>query len=149
MGIENDKVDVLVIGAGASGAAFSWKLAKSGIKVMCLEQGDWINPLTDYSTSDSDWEIHRQTNFNPNPNFRSLNVDYPINDTESPIAPLMYNAVGGSTIHWSAHFPRLKPSDFRVKTLDHVADDWPISYFELEPYFDSVSYTHLTLPTIA
>ena len=136
MDIENNKVDVLVIGAGASGAAFSWKLAKSGIKVMCLEQGGWLDPLTDYSTSNSDWEIHRQTDFNPNPNFRSMKVDYPINDTESPIAPLMYNAVGGSTIHWSAHFPRLKPSDFRVKTLDHVADDWPISYFELEPYFD-------------
>jgi choline dehydrogenase-like flavoprotein len=48
----------------------------------------------------------------------------------------MYNAVGGSTIHWSAHFPRLKPSDFRVKTLDNVADDWPLSYFDLEPYFE-------------
>ena len=55
---------------------------------------------------------------------------------ESPIAPLMYNAVGGSTIHWSAHFPRLKPSDFRVKTLDNIADDWPLSYFDLEPYFN-------------
>ena len=48
----------------------------------------------------------------------------------------MYNAVGGSTIHWSAHFPRFHPSDFRTKTLDGVADDWPLSYEELEPYFD-------------
>ena len=48
----------------------------------------------------------------------------------------MYNAVGGSTIHWSAHFPRMKPSDFKVRTLDGVADDWPISYKDLEPYFD-------------
>ena len=46
MSIESEKVDVLVIGAGASGAAFAWKLAKSGMKVMCLEQGDWINPST-------------------------------------------------------------------------------------------------------
>ena len=51
MDIENNKVDIPVIGAGASGAAFSWKLAKSGIKVMCLEQGDWLDPLADYSTS--------------------------------------------------------------------------------------------------
>ena len=48
----------------------------------------------------------------------------------------MYNAVGGSTIHWSAHFPRFHPSDFRVRTLDGVADDWPIDYATLEPYFD-------------
>ena len=50
--------------------------------------------------------------------------------------PLMYNAVGGSTIHWSAHFPRFHPSDFRVRSLDGVADDWPLDYDELEPYYD-------------
>jgi choline dehydrogenase-like flavoprotein len=63
-------------------------------------------------------------------------VDYPVNDTASPIAPLMYNAVGGSTIHWSAHFPRFRPADFRVRTLDGVADDWPLTYAQLEPFFD-------------
>jgi choline dehydrogenase-like flavoprotein len=48
----------------------------------------------------------------------------------------MFNAVGGSTIHWSAHFPRFHPSDFRVRSLDGVADDWPLTYDEMEPYFD-------------
>lgn len=43
---------------------------------------------------------------------------------------------GGSTIHWSAHFPRFRPSDFRVRTLDGVADDWPLTYAQLEPFFD-------------
>ena len=130
-----DRIDVVVVGAGASGAAFVWRLATSGINVICLEQGGWINPETDYYTSDLDWEIHRQTDFNPNPNYRGLDADYPVNGKDTPIAPLMYNSVGGSTIHWSAHFPRLKPSDFRVKSLDGVADDWPVSYGELEKYF--------------
>ncbi len=48
----------------------------------------------------------------------------------------MFNAVGGSTIHWSAHYPRYHPSDFRVRTLDGVGDDWPLTYDELEPYYD-------------
>lgn len=48
----------------------------------------------------------------------------------------MYNAVGGSTIHWGSHFPRFHPSDFCVKTQDGVADDWPMTYAELEPYYD-------------
>ena len=48
----------------------------------------------------------------------------------------MFNAVGGSTIHWTAHTPRFHPSDFRVRSLDGVADDWPISYADLEPYYD-------------
>ena len=135
MSSENDRVDVLVIGAGASGAAFAWSLAEAGIEVMCLDQGGWLDPAS-YPSTEDDWEIHRQTDFNPDPNFRRLPEDYPVNDSESPIAPLMYNAVGGSTIHWGAHFPRFHPSDFRVKTLDGVADDWPVSYRQLEPFFD-------------
>ena len=46
-----------------------------------------------------------------------------------------FNAVGGSTILYAAHFPRFHPSDFRVQTLDGVADDWPIDYATLEPYY--------------
>jgi choline dehydrogenase-like flavoprotein len=48
----------------------------------------------------------------------------------------MYNAVGGSTIHWGSHFPRFHPSDFCLKTIDGIADDWPLTYKELEPYYD-------------
>ena len=130
-----DTVDVLVIGAGASGAAFSWSLAGAGFDVTCLDQGGWLDP-TQYPTTHDDWEVHWQTDLNPDPNVRRLPQDYPINNDASPIKPLMYNAVGGSTIHWNAHFPRLHPSDFRVRSLDGVADDWPVSYEELEPFFD-------------
>ena len=129
------KVDVLVVGAGASGAAFTWSLARAGINVMCLEQGRWINS-NEYPTTRTDWELSRNKEFAKDPNVRRLPEDYPINSINSPIAPLMYNAVGGSTIHWSAQFPRLKPSDFRVKTFDNVADDWPFTYHDLEKYFD-------------
>ena len=48
----------------------------------------------------------------------------------------MWNGVGGSTIAWAAHFPRLHPSDFRTRSLDGVGDDWPFSYADLEPYYD-------------
>ena len=37
-------IDVLVIGAGASGAAFTWSIAEAGISTICLEQGPEINP---------------------------------------------------------------------------------------------------------
>ena len=48
----------------------------------------------------------------------------------------MWNGVGGSTINWAAHFPRLHPSDFRTHSLDGVGEDWPFGYFDLEPYYD-------------
>ena len=127
--------DVVVVGAGASGAAFTWSLAQAGINVVCLEQGGWVAEDA-FPTSDADAQIHLQTDFHPDPGFRGLPADYPVNETETPIAPLMYNAVGGSLIHWGAHFPRFHPSDFRVKTLEGVAEDWPVSYEELEPYYD-------------
>jgi hypothetical protein len=28
------------------------------------------------------------------------------------------------------------PSDFRVRTLDGVSDDWPFTYQELQPFYD-------------
>ena len=37
---------------------------------------------------------------------------------------------------YTAHWPRLHPSDFKVKTLDGVADDWPIDYDALTPFFE-------------
>src|SRR3989442_11895178 len=135
MAEDRERVEVLVIGAGAAGAAFTWSLSQAGIKVMCLEQGGWVDPKS-YPTVLDDWELHRQHAYHPDPNVRRLPADYPVNDTASPIAPLMYNAVGGSTIHWSAHFPRFRPADFRVRTLDGVADDWPLTYVQLEPFFD-------------
>ena len=62
-------------------------------------------------------------------------TDYPINNDDSAVTVVNFNGVGGSTILYGAHFPRLHPSDFRVRTLDGVADDWPIDYDTLEPYF--------------
>ena len=49
----------------------------------------------------------------------------------------MFNGVGGSTILFSGHWVRAMPSDFRVKTLDGVAEDWPFTYEDLRPFYDS------------
>ncbi|HEY1297723.1 MAG TPA: GMC family oxidoreductase [Chloroflexota bacterium] len=130
-----DEPDALIVGAGASGAAVAWSLAEAGFRVTSLEQGDWLAPESLPHAQD-DWEIHRLTDFNADPNVRGLASDYPVNNVDSTFTPLMFNAVGGSTIHWSAHFPRYHPSDFRVRSLDGVGDDWPFTYAELEPFYD-------------
>lgn len=135
MGKSGEIVDVLVVGAGSAGGAFVWSLSESGYDVMCLEQGPWLSP-EDAPSTHEDWELHTYTDYNLDPNYRKLPQDYPINNENTCITPLMINAVGGSGIHWGAHFPRMRPSDFRVKDLDGVADNWPLTYYELEPYFD-------------
>lgn len=129
-----DPVDVLIIGAGASGAAVAYSLAETKMRIVCLEQGGWMNP-SEYPSSGRDWEARFWGDYSISPNIRKRPEDYPVNDDNSPIKVLNFNAVGGSTIMYTAHFPRLHPSDFRVKTLDGVGDDWPIDYDTLLPFF--------------
>jgi len=126
--------DILIIGAGASGAAVAWRLSDLGLKVVCLEQGDFVK-LSAYPSTRTDWEYLRRTDFHPSPNVRKLDVDIPVNDCDSPIGISYFSAVGGSTILYSGFFPRFHPSDFKTRTLDGVGDDWPISYKDLEPYY--------------
>jgi choline dehydrogenase-like flavoprotein len=128
-------VDVLIVGAGASGAALAWSLADTRMNILCLEQGDWMDPAK-YPGVANDWELSQLGDFALSPNARGRREDYPINDANSPIAVSNFNAVGGSTILYAAHFPRFRPGDFRVETLDGVADDWPLDYQRLEPYYD-------------
>lgn len=127
-------VDVLIIGSGASGAAVAWSLAETRMKILCLEQGDWVK-ATEFPSNGRDWEARRYADFDISPNGRARDTDYPINDENSVMKIANFNGVGGGTIHYTAHFPRMRPSDFRVRTLDGVADDWPIDYWTLEPYF--------------
>ncbi|MEZ5654003.1 MAG: GMC family oxidoreductase [Burkholderiaceae bacterium] len=132
--MRHDPVDVLIIGAGASGAAFAWSMADTRMRILCLEQGDWMNPST-YPSAGRDGELRHLTDFSFNPNVRARETDYPVNDKDSPISIANFCGVGGSTVLYAAHFPRFHPSDFKVRSCDGVADDWPIDYATLEPYF--------------
>jgi choline dehydrogenase-like flavoprotein len=130
----NETVDVLIIGSGASGAAVAWSLAETRMRILCLEQGDWMRH-SDFPSHGRDWEARRYSDFDISPNRRARPTDYPINDDNSPMKIANFNGVGGGTIMYTAHFPRMHPSDFRVRSLDGVADDWPVDYPTLEPFF--------------
>jgi choline dehydrogenase-like flavoprotein len=134
---ENDIADVVVVGAGPAGSVVTHTLAERGLNVVCLEQGDWVNP-TDYPANNPQWELQIQHQWAHDPNVRKLPSDYPVGVEESDMWPVMFNAVGGSSIYYGAEWPRLLPSDFRVRTLDGVCDDWPIRYEDLAPYYDAV-----------
>ena len=139
-----DSVDVAIVGAGFGGAAFAWQIKRRAphLKVVCLERGGWVD--RDAMPADTQrWQRAVQEEWATTPNLRlkagtipTGTADYPIDDSGSVFKPLMWNGVGGSTVTWAAHFPRLHPSDFRTRTLDGVGDDWPFDYFDLEPWYD-------------
>ena len=127
--------DVVIIGAGPTGAAAAWRLTRAGVSVICLERGHWFDHAA-LAHNTPGYARRRAGRFNDNPNIRQGDDDYPIDDSGSPIKVTIGNAVGGGSNYWAAHIPRFRPEDFRVHALDGVAADWPIGYADLEPYYD-------------
>ena len=130
-----EHADVLVVGAGASGGVVTGALAEAGFDVVCLEQGHWPD-RTDFPALRPTYELEARGGWGGNPTLRGRPEDYPVNETDSDIATLMYNGVGGSMVLYAADWPRLLPSDFRTRTLDAVGDDWPLTYHDLQPFYE-------------
>ncbi len=128
---------VLIIGAGASGSVAAARLAAAGFKVVCLEQGDWVGP-GDYMSAQPEAELAWVERWNPDPNARRGLADYPLTG-DADVRPVMYNGVGGGLVQWAAMWQTLLASDFRVRTLDGIADDWPIGWGDLADCYAQVA----------
>lgn len=131
---EREEYDAVIVGAGLSGGMTAYELAKAGLKVVCLEQGDWPD-YGNVRTLHDDYELTADLYWARDPNQRQAPADYPIEDSESDISALMWNGVGGGTVLYSAKWNRMTPSDFRVRSHDGVAEDWPLTYEDLEPFY--------------
>ncbi|MET7394940.1 FAD-dependent monooxygenase, partial [Dactylosporangium sp. NPDC005572] len=126
--------DVVIVGAGPVGAVVADRLAAAGVRVVCLEQGGWPGPLV--AATDSRWELAGRGPAHFSPNRRRGPGDHPIDDRDSDLDVLTWNGVGGGTVLWGAQWERYLPSDFRVRSFDGVAEDWPIGWDDLAPYYE-------------
>jgi choline dehydrogenase-like flavoprotein len=130
----NDDGAVVIIGSGAGGGTLAHELTRRGIKVVLLEAGQrqslasfsqvpgeafgqltWLDPRTQSGT----WGVTK--------GFPGLPV-------------WTCKTVGGTTVHWTAATPRIRPWEIRARTTyGPVAGtsliDWPISYQELKSYY--------------
>ncbi len=127
--------DVLIIGSGMAGAAIAKRLSGRGVRIVCLEQGPWVLP-EDHPHYSDEWEFALRRDWNRSPAIRQSSADYPVD--ASRVDVMLHNSVGGSTTHYNAHWPRLRPVDFRKGTEHGVegSADWPISYEDLAPYYE-------------
>ncbi len=134
MTIRTEHADVLIIGSGATGALSGLVLAQAGLRVVCLEQGGWVERL-DHPHYHADWQWRRKTEWNADVNVRTPHPDdFPVDSDSSQV--LMWNGVGGSTNVYGAIWPRFRPSDFRKGVEHGLAPDWPISYEDIDPYYE-------------
>jgi choline dehydrogenase-like flavoprotein len=131
-----ESVDVVVVGSGAGGAVAAKELSEAGLSVVVLEAGRRFEPGRDYLTQSTDFELRAKHTLETADEQRDIYTTAGANG-------FGYNrikGVGGSTLRYAAMSPRLHESDFRVRSEDGVADDWPINYFDLEPYYTRVEY---------
>ena len=145
-----------MVGAGWTAAILAWKLTEAGLRCVSLEQGPsrWTDP--DFLHNHDPVRYHarhammvnlrRETwTWRPNPRLPSL----PMRQYGS------FNpgqGVGGAAIHWTAQLWRFTPIDFRYRS-HHIErygaqklpagsriQDWPVTYEELEPYYNEFEY---------
>jgi len=152
-----NRFDVLVVGSGASGGWACKRLAECGLKVALLEAG---RPLSDQEFTEHLPEFKlKYRNLVPEiirktrpiqsllSSCNEFNFDWFCKDLLEPYTtpkdkPFHWlgrlRVTGGRTNVWGRVCLRLSDLDFKAASFDGYGEDWPISYADLEPYYDLV-----------
>lgn len=148
--MSRDKVyDVILVGTGAGGGLVAHVLATRGVEVLNLEYGPPV-PTEDLGSFEMYHEafrrlpyeqLHRSL-YEPGPESWKR-AKYFIFPEEAGYKTggngwywRRYRNVGGRTTWWAAVSPRLGPRDFTAGSADGYGPDWPLTYEDLEPYYD-------------
>lgn len=117
--------DVIIIGSGAGGGTLARHLAPSGKKILLLERGDWLKREPENWSAEAVFVDNR---------YVSKDVWY--DKRGKAFQPGVHYFVGGATKMYGAALYRLRKEDFAARQhQDGVSPAWPISYDELEPYY--------------
>lgn len=150
--IRHQKTDVVIVGAGAGGGIVAKQLATRGVKCVLLERGDW--PIYDENANDE--LINQRTHAIKaihGPDTRKYpRVSYDAKKGEicpsvpwKPDHSVVAACVGSGTVTYGAMGWRFMPQDFRLKSIygeikGSALEDWPISYDDIEPYYEQAEY---------
>jgi choline dehydrogenase-like flavoprotein len=138
-----EPVEVLIIGAGASGGTAAKVFTEAGIPVVALDRGPY---LRNEQFSGDELKYLNRNYVWPDPQLKPRTYRA---DEESPVEEVQFSptpqGVGGGTIHWGGIVPRMTEDDFRLRSLHGDIPgaslvDWPIEYGDLEPYYTRVEW---------
>jgi len=145
------RVNAVVIGAGAAGGIVAKQLATAGMSVVLLERGKWYtaadcrkDDLRNQRTCVLGNAFGPPEEGNPRVWVDTKGVARVVRANEGSY---QNNAacVGGGTLSYGAQAWRYLPQDFRMKSTygapqGSSLEDWPISYDELEPFYEQAEY---------
>ena len=142
----DDEVDFVVIGSGSAGGIIAKELATNGFSTVVLEQGPY-RTKEDFTHDTLSVFIFEELQGGGNENSQQT---FRFNDSEEATLPqrtpaFYAHGVGGSSVHFTGNFWRLRESDFKERSLLGPISgtnfaDWPIDYEELEPYYTRVDW---------
>src|SRR5580704_3680811 len=134
--------DVCVIGSGAAGGVVTKELCESGAKVLLLEAGEEVPPhrfrshCWPYDMQFRGFRSEKQALFYPGDVAKSIRyVD------SDAISVDRIRVLGGRTLHWNAVVLRYAAPDFQQHSIYGIEEDWPLTYEQLEPYYDRIEQT--------
>jgi glucose dehydrogenase len=110
--------DVCIVGSGPAGTVLANSLAGRGVRVLMLESGDGLHA----------WFTDRRVRSLARYEF-SGDTDYPLTRTTSRV-------LGGNSNFWTGRCERFHPSDFDRHAYTPPENPWPITYADLDPYYD-------------
>ena len=146
-----ERTDVVIVGAGAAGGILAAELAKAGMQVIGLERGPRLM-TSDFNARDELRYFQRQ-DLRPDAKRQPVTWRPSASARARPLTVLNYgNQAGGGTVHYGAVSWRLHEDDFHARSqtverygagaipADSSLADWPLSYADLEPYYDRAEY---------
>ena len=139
--------DVVIIGSGAGGGTAAWNLVNAGLKVAMLEAGPMRKQFADFSYHEPfpyedpyrglKYEINKGEELKKKYTLTGSTPDEPYTTPEKmPFDWFRARNVGGRTIYWGRFSNRFNEADFKGYSTDGHGKDWPITYQDLEPYYE-------------
>ena len=118
--------DLLIVGTGAGGGTLAYALAGSGMRILLIERGDYL------PQEPQNWQprvVFDERRYKPDETWYGQDG--------KPFHPGVHYFVGGNTKVYGAALPRLRREDFgAVEHEGGTSPAWPVSYEELEPYYN-------------
>jgi len=123
------ETDILIVGSGITAALMAARLAETTTRrITVVEAGGATTPFAERGRARERWMAYRESPWKRD----HLDDQNALGETWG-YSPSMN--VGGLAMHWGGVSPRYSPEDFRLRSQFGVGDDWPLTYEELDPFY--------------